>query len=108
MALIRIEPAQAISLQPPSEPLAMLTSALVKTDHFTAIHLVVEAGKEIPSHSVVGPLTLYCIEGHAELDLPDRTVTMNAGEWLFLEGGTPHSVRGIEASRLLLTVVLLE
>lgn len=106
MALVHAKAAQAVSLLPPTEHLAAKTSALVKTDQFEAIHLVVAKGKEIPSHRVAGPLTLYCIEGHVELGLTCSTAKLSAGQWMFLEGGTPHSVRGIEASRLLLTIIL--
>lgn len=106
MALSHAESAQVVPLHPPAEDLFPKSSALVKTDDFEAIHLVIEQGKEIPSHSVAGPLTLYCIEGAVELGLSNSAVPLKAGEWIFLDGGAPHSVRAINASRLLLTVIL--
>jgi quercetin dioxygenase-like cupin family protein len=30
---------------------------------------------------------------------------LNAGEWVYLDGGEPHSVKGIEDSSLLLTIL---
>jgi hypothetical protein len=41
-----------------------------------------------------------------ELGLHHSTVEMKANEWLFLDGGAPHSVRGLEDSSLLLTIIL--
>lgn len=106
MALIHAEPARAILLHPTAEHLAAGTSALIKTDQFEAIHLVVAEGGMIPSHRVAGPLTLYCIEGHVELELAESTASLKAGQWLYLDGGAAHSVRGIKSSRLLLTIIL--
>ena len=64
-------------------------------------------GREIAEHAVEGPITLFCLEGEAEIGLPDGRVTLAAGQWLYLDGGVPHSVYGIRASRLLLTIVLV-
>lgn len=107
MALVHADSGQSISLQPPAQHSAAKTSAIVKTEQFEAVHLVVAEGKEIPSHSVAGPITLYCIEGHVELRLMDSTATLVAGQWLYLDGGAAHSVRGIKTSRLLLTIILI-
>ena len=107
MALARAASGQAVTLDPPDGPLAAQTAALVKADHFEAIHLVVPEGREIAEHAVEGPITLFCLEGEAEIGLPDGRVTLAAGQWLYLDGGVPHSVYGIRASRLLLTIVLV-
>lgn len=107
MALLRAAPGQAVTLDPPGDPLAMQTAALVKSDRFEAIHLVVPEGREIAEHAVEGPITLFCLEGEVEIGLPRSRVTLAAGQWLFLEGGVPHSVHGTRASRLLLTIVLV-
>ena len=72
---------------------------------FEAIRLVVLAGQEIPSHQVSGHMTLHCLEGRVSLGLEHSTIELNAGEWVYLAGGEPHSVKGIENSSLLLTIL---
>jgi hypothetical protein len=45
------------------------------------------------------------LEGRALLGLPAATIELSAGQWVFLEGGEPHSVKGVEDSSLLLTII---
>ncbi|MCC2601154.1 cupin domain-containing protein [Sphingopyxis yananensis] len=79
------------------------TAALVKSDRFEAIHLVVPAGSTIPPHHVAGYLTLHCLEGRVTLGPSD--IELVAGDWVYLERGDQHSVQGIEDARLLLTIL---
>lgn len=77
--------------------------ALVKSDRFEAIHLVVPAGSTIPPHHVAGYLTLHCLEGLVTLGPKD--IALGAGDWIYLERGDQHSVQGVEDARLLLTIL---
>lgn len=81
------------------------TRALVKTDSFEAIHLIVRAGGEMPPHKVSGQFTLQCLAGHVRLELAESSVELSAGQWVFFDGGVMHSVVGIEDSALLLTIM---
>jgi len=76
-----------------------------RRDQFEAIRLIVPAGTEIPSHRVPGEITLHCLEGHVALGLAGTEVELKAGEWMYLEGGADHSVRGLEDSSVLLTIM---
>lgn len=106
MALPHAGPGQPICLNAPQSPAALLkSSAIVKTPDFEAIHLVVAEGREIASHSVEGPITLFCLEGHVQLILDDTIVDLKQDEWLFLDGGETHAVLGVKPSRLLLTII---
>src|SRR3546814_5212992 len=78
-------------------------TALVKSDRFEAIHLVVPAGSTIPPHHVAGYLTLHCLEGRVTLG--PTNIALGAGDWVYLERGDQHSVQGIEDARLLLTIL---
>ena len=92
-------------LQPLGAALPMLkTSALMKSDRFEAVRLVITAGTVIPSHQVDGFITLFCLEGYVILDV-DRETELRAGDWIYLDRGSPHSVRGVEDSALLLTIL---
>lgn len=81
------------------------TSALVKTESFEAIHLVLRAGEHIPDHKVGGSMSLFCIEGDVTIDTPEGERALYAGDWLHLGPGTPHAVHGITDASLMLTVL---
>src|SRR3546814_14866627 len=57
------------------------TTALVKSESFEAVRLVVRAGAEIPSHHVSGSFTLHCIEGRVRLGLAQGSQERSAGPW---------------------------
>lgn len=106
MALKHAAPGEVVDLRPLGPRLAAgKTRAIVRTASFEAVRLVVPAGTEIPKHKVPGPITLQCIEGHVRLGLTDGTVELRAGDWVHLEGGAPHSVKGIEDTSMLLTIL---
>ena len=105
MALKHAEPGEVVNLSPLGSALASAkTSALVKSDRFEAVRLIVPAGSAIPSHRVQGYLTLHCLEGRVALG-GENQITLSAGDWTYLERGADHSVRGIEHSSLLLTIM---
>ncbi len=82
------------------------TSALVKNQEFEAIRMVIPTGHEVcHHHSVAGPLTLYCLEGQIAFTADDDTHPVRAGQWLFLPGGVPHTIVGVEDSLILLTIM---
>lgn len=105
MALKHAEPGEVVDLRPLGSALAAAkTSALVKSDRFEAVRLIVPAGTTIPPHSVQGYLTLQCLEGRVVLGAATE-IELAAGDWVFLERGEEHSVHGIEDSSLLLTIM---
>ena len=106
MALNHAKPGEVVDLRPlGSELKETKTAAIIKTEQFEAIRLVVQAGAEIPSHEVAGKMTLHCLEGRVSLAMPHSAIELAAGEWTYLDGGQAHSVKGIEDSSLLLTVI---
>lgn len=80
------------------------TSALVKTDRFEAVHLVLRSGSEIPPHAVDGYITLHCLEGAVALEMRTR-VELRTGDWVYLDRGEQHGVSATEDSSLLLTIL---
>lgn len=81
------------------------TTALVKTDDFEAIHLIVHAGAVIPRHRVEGQITLQCLRGSVRLLLGEASVTLGSGDWMFLNRLEDHGIEGIEDAAVLLTVL---
>lgn len=105
MALHHAKPREIVDLRPLGSGLKNARSAaIIKADHFEAIRLIVRAGAEIPPHEVSGNITLHCLEGRVELGLDDSSIELKVNEWVYLDGGEPHSVKGIEDSSLLLTI----
>lgn len=107
MALQHAKPGEIVSLRPLGKKIKETkTTALVKSEYFETIRLIVPAGTEIPPHEVPGNIMLHCLEGCVSLGLTDSTITLSAGEWVYLAGGDMHSLRGIEDSSILLTILL--
>lgn len=107
MALPHAESGEIIDLRPLGPAISgARTTAIVKAEQFEAIRLVVLAGQDIPAHKVSGEMTLHCLEGVVRLTTSRSELTLNAGDWLYLNGGEPHALSGIEDASLLLTIVL--
>ena len=106
MALPHAKPGEVVDLRPLGSGLREAKSAaLVKTEQFEAIRLVVPAGAEIPAHDVAGHITLHCLEGRVTLGLGVASVELGAGDWIYLDRGEAHSVKGLEDASLLLTIM---
>ncbi|GGD98726.1 cupin [Tsuneonella deserti] len=107
MALHHAASGEVVDLAPLRDRLQQAhTAALVKTDSFEAIRLVLRAGETLPAHTVSGQFTLFCLEGRIVLDLPDKSLSLDAHQWVFFDSGVTHGVRAIEPSSLLLTILL--
>ena len=79
------------------------TSALVKTDRFEAIRLILKSGSTIPFHAVPGFTSLHCIEGAVIVEA-NQSIRMGANDWVYLARHEEHSLRALENSSLLMTV----
>jgi quercetin dioxygenase-like cupin family protein len=106
MALQHAQSGAVVDLNGEGRPPGPLqTRALVKSDSFEAIQLELPAGKEVPAHQVAGEFTLLCLEGSVVIGVEDRDVELASGQWIYFEGGVRHSVKAIEDSSLLLTII---
>jgi quercetin dioxygenase-like cupin family protein len=82
------------------------TTALVKNNSFEAIRLVLPKGHEVcHNHEVEGPITIHCLEGRVALTTDGAAHDLPAGHWIYLLGHSPHTLRGVEDSLVLLTVI---
>ena len=106
MALNHARSGEVVHLGPPGAALNEgKTAAIVKSERFEAMRLVIREGMEIPSHAVSGIITLHCLEGSVELGLQSGPVELAAGDWLYLGDGEAHSLKGLRHSALLMTVI---
>ena len=107
MALHHASSGEVVTLGPLGTGLAEAsTRALVKTDSFEAIWVILQAGEDLPAHSVSGRFTLHCLEGRVAIELADESTELAAGQWVYFDGGIPHALRASEDSSLLLTILL--
>ena len=106
MALHHASAGEVVHLGPLGSDLQSApTRALVKTDSFEAIRLVLKAGEVLPAHKVSGQLTLHCIEGRVEIDLANKSVELSSHQWIYFDSGAEHGLRALEDSSLLLTIL---
>jgi quercetin dioxygenase-like cupin family protein len=106
MALHHAGAGEIVDLRPLGQDLRHAkTSAMVKTEIFEVIRLIIHAGANVPAHEVSGTIMLHCLEGRIVLGLGDTSLEMSAGQWVYLDRGVRHSVEGVEESSLLLTIV---
>lgn len=89
-----------------ANPSQTASRTLVRADHLEVFRFVLTAGKSIPEHKASGAITIQCLEGLVELNAHGRAQTMRAGSMVYLSDEEPHSVKAIENSSLLVTVLL--
>lgn len=107
MAILHASPGEIIDVRPLGAALATTrTHTLLKTESFEVVRLVMTAGKEIAEHKAPGEITVQCLEGRISFTTEGRTEELSAGQMLYLAAGTPHSVRCIQDTSILLTILL--
>jgi quercetin dioxygenase-like cupin family protein len=65
---------------------------------------VIPRGKEIPTHTTHGEITVQCVEGRVAFTTGGVTHEIGAGQLLYLHGEQPHSILGIDDASLLMTI----
>jgi len=82
------------------------THALIKAGQLEVVRIVLPAGQQLREHSAPGEITVQCLEGRVEFDLPGSTLTLGAGDWLHLQRGEPHALRALDDCSLLVTLCI--
>lgn len=107
MAIPHAKSGEVIDIRPLGDRLQeTVTATLVKTDALEVLRLVLPAGETINRHQVTGEITVQCLEGRVIFDAGGVDRDLSAGQMLFLEGGTPHALRAVEDSSVLVTILL--
>ena len=106
MSLPHVKSGQVLDLMNlPSEMLGDSTFALVKTSQMEIIRMVLEEGKKIPQHKVVGESSVQCLQGKVIFKTEESEQTLEPGSWIYLDGSIPHSLEALANSVLLVTVL---
>ena len=107
MAIPHAKPAEVVDIRPLGADIQRLqTTTLIKTDLLKVIRLVLPAGKEVPPHSAPGEITVQCLEGKILFGTEEGKRELSAGNLLYLTGAAEHSVRAVEDSSALVTILL--
>jgi quercetin dioxygenase-like cupin family protein len=108
MARARTRSGEVSSVAPLGAALAQArTAALIKATQLEVVRLVLPAGQALREHRVPGEITVQCLEGEVEFDLPGATRRLVAGDWLHLAAREPHALRALGDASLLVTICLL-
>ena len=82
-----------------------ITKTLYKSAHLEVFRVVLLADKVMAAHRVAGEVTVQCIEGQVEFTSPSGVVLLRKGSLLCLAGGETHSLKAIEDSSVLVTLL---
>ena len=82
------------------------TKTLYKSDHLEVFRMILLAGKIMPTHWVKGEITVQCIEGRVEFTAAGNSQLMSSGELICLSGGVEHSLKAVEDSSVIVTILL--
>ena len=108
MAILHAQSGEVVDIRPLGSALTTSkTIALIKTRRFEVIRMVLLAGKEIAEHKAKGDIIVQCLEGHVVFTAMGESVELPAGQMFYLNNREPHSLRAMEDSSLLLTLLLI-
>ena len=106
MSLHHAASGEVIDIRPFGDKLPWAESiALIRTEEFEVMRLVLQHGKSIPEHHIPGDFSLQCLEGTVELQVGNQQVVLEPGSLVFVEGNTPYALRALDHSSLLMTMV---
>jgi len=82
-----------------------LSRVLYKDDAIRLVVFAFDADQELTEHTASRPALIQVIRGRLHLTLGDDEVTAAPGSWLRMPARLPHSVRALEPSIMLLTLL---
>lgn len=104
MALKHLEPGEPTAVGPLGTGIKEATTrALVKTDRFELVRLILKRGSTIPVHAVPGFTSLHCLEGAVIVEA-NEPISLSANDWVYLPRQEKHALRALEDSSVLLTI----
>ena len=107
MAIHHASSGELIDIRPLKNELkGAITKTLYKSNRLEVFRTILLAGKEMPTHRVVGEITVQCLEGHVEFSFEKTTRSMREGDLICLAGGVDHALKGVVDSSVLVTILL--
>lgn len=75
---------------PPEQ--GILSHTIFQNDDLKAVVFGFGQGDEMSEHTAMKPAILHFLQGDVELTLGDDTFTAQAGSWIHMAAGLPHTV----------------
>lgn len=98
------EQIEALRSSEPYEHGGRTARTLLHSEDLRVVLVVMQAGARMEEHDAAATATVQTLEGELVLELPDREVTLPAGQVLLLGGGLRHDVQADVDSAFLLTL----
>jgi|SRR5690606_23111 len=76
-----------------------------KSDCLRLVLIALHAGAEMPSHTAEGTISVQVLEGSIRFGTNEETMLLTKNQMVALHERIPHSVRALEESLFLLTLV---
>ncbi len=82
-----------------------LSRVLYKDERLRLVVFAFDAGQELTEHTAAVPAVVQVVRGRLDLTLGAEEVTADPGCWIRMAANLPHSVRALEPSIMLLTML---
>jgi quercetin dioxygenase-like cupin family protein len=82
-----------------------LSRVLYQDDRLRLVVFAFDAGQELTEHTAAVPAVVQVLRGRLQLTLGAEDVTTDPGTWIRMPAKLPHSVRALEPSIMLLTML---
>ncbi len=86
-------------------PEGTLSRVLYKDDRIRVVVFAFDAGQELTAHTAPVAAVIEVVSGRLRLSLGDESHEAAPGSWVHMEPDLTHSVRALEPSVMLLTML---
>ncbi len=107
MAIHHASSGEVIDIRPLERHLnSTIAKALNRSDRLEVFRMILLAGDEMPQHRVIGEITVQCLEGQVAFTFDQTTRAPFEGDLVCLAGGVDHSLKAVDDSSVLVTILL--
>lgn len=82
-----------------------LSRVLYRDDRIRVVGFAFDAGQELTDHSSALPVVIQVVRGRLALTLGEESTEAGPASWIHLPARLPHSVRALEPTIMLLTML---
>ena len=82
-----------------------LSRVLYRDDRLRVVGFAFDEGQELTEHTAAVPALIQVLSGRLSVSLGAETLEMGPGAWLHMDAHLAHSLRAVEASVVLLTMM---
>ncbi|HSL25663.1 MAG TPA: cupin domain-containing protein [Acidimicrobiia bacterium] len=82
-----------------------LSRVLYRDDRVRLVGFAFDVGQELTEHTAAVPVLVQVVTGRFAATVGSDTLTLEPGGWLRMDAHVPHSLRALEPSVMLLTML---